>query len=413
MQYFRNFELANLVNVSQSAVGKWIEAAKRGRLTLTLIERDGKSYIANTAENMALIEEMVQERKKFFNTRSHKVVRPSADFYKLYSESQIFDIMTSLDIYREIPLQYIYFGQGARLWDEYMYRLSTEETPNFLNITPRLLELNRAYVDTLIAGHKRVNLIDVGVGNATSVRELLAHLLDKKVLGDYIAIDLSPEMLKVARTNIKKWFGDRVNFEGVVRDVNHERITDVLAREALAKNESHSINLVLVFGGTLLNLRSPNDALKTIHDSMGRNDLLLYDLKLDTETSRRFFDFSIKEPKFDRLSPLDQFGLDLLKINESFYSVEMGFDEIERARFIRIRLKVALSIEFEFKEGTSRVNLNKGETILLWRYWHQSPQEVIDQFNTVGFNFLQASKTEEQDYMMVVARIKSALGLGS
>src|SRR6185369_6229936 len=125
---------------------------------------------------------------------------------------------------------------------------------------------------------------------------------------------------------------------------------------------------------------------------MNRNDLLIYNLKLDNEATRRYFDFGISAER----TPLDaqaKLLVDTLNIDESFYDVEMGYDPERRERYIRIRLKVALTIKFAFEKGERLIEFNKNDTILLWRYWHQNAHEVTAQLERNGFDTLQTSQT--------------------
>jgi uncharacterized SAM-dependent methyltransferase len=407
MQYFKNSELAKMYNVSQAAVGKWITSAKSGKLDLVLTEHNGKFYITNTAKNLASIKEMVKERKKYFNKRSLKEVTPSQEFYDLYNREQILDIISNLDIHREIPLQYTYFNGGAAYWDEYAKRLAAESNPNLLNSTVSLLHTNREYIDTLIAGHKSVNIIDVGLGNAYPVRGLLGHLLDKGVLGRYIGIDTSQEMLDIAERNIVEWFGGQVKFEGLVRDINFDRFVDIIATESFKDPSESSINIVLLFGGTLNNFRSPSDALKVIANSMGSKDLVICAGMLDTESTRLYFDFST-QPNSSSLSPRHSLIPNLLNIDKSFYTVEQLFDEKKSARFIRSRLKVAVSIKIQLDDGERQIDLAKGDTILHWRHWHFSAMNVLKLFDNSGLNLLHLSETPDHNYYMLISDIKTA-----
>lgn len=406
MKYFKNTELAELHKVSEKSVRNWIDAAKIGKLDLQLYEENGKKYIANTSKNNIAIENLVLKGKKYKNSRGFKVVTPSEKFYELYNSQQVFDIISSLEIHHEIPRQYNYFDSGAEYWDKYASHLATDDTPNILKSTLKLLEVNKGYINSLLSQYKRVNIVDVGVGNALPVKDFLANMLKQGKLGRYIALDISKSMLKIAEKNINEWFEGRVQYEGYQLDINYDRFRNLLAEEYVKKDSKDTVNLVLVFGGTLGNLRSPDDALKAIRDSMGRNDLLIHTQKLDTETTRRFFDFNLEQGTAS-LAPNHRFIFDLLNIDESFYSAEMGFDQERRERFIRVRLKVAVTIKFEFGDGERLVEFNKNDTILLWRYWHQDAFEVLRQFEFCDFNPLQVSQTEDREYVLTISQIKS------
>ena len=405
MLYFKNGDLANTYHVSLRTVLNWIEATKKGKLDLVLHQQGPRAYIANTSRNVARIEQLVEEGRKYRNTRGLKTVTPRPEFYELYTQEQIYDIVRNLEISHEIPRQYNYFDGGADHWDEYATRLSQEEGANSLTSTQRLLEKNQSYIGSLLAHYKRVNIIDIGVGNCLPVKEFLGDFLEKGVLGRYIGVDISDKMLKIAQRNIKKWFGEKIKFESHKLDINHDRFATLLSEEYIKDDSESTANLILVFGGTLGNLRSPNDAFRAIHESMGISDYLFYAKKLDSKTTRRYFDFNI-DPSKPTIAPVHKLALDFLNIDKSLYDVEMGFDKDNQQRYVRIRLKLALSIEFLFQKGKRIVRFNKGDTILLWRSWHQSALDVVNQLDQNDFYTLHTSQTDDQEYMLTISRVK-------
>src|SRR6266550_9452031 len=125
MLYFKKAELAETYHISEKTVTNWVREAKDGKLDLELHEEHGRAWIANTTRNIELIEQLVEGRKKFRNSRGIKAVTKKPEFYELYNQQQIFDLTSSLDIYHEIPLDYAYFDGGADYWDEYAQRLAS------------------------------------------------------------------------------------------------------------------------------------------------------------------------------------------------------------------------------------------------------------------------------------------------
>lgn len=406
MKYFRNTELAKLYNVSEKSVRNWIGASQEGKLDLQLYTNNGKLYVADTSQNTVTIKELVQKGRKYKNSRAYKIIEPTKKFYDLYNPKQIFDIITNLENYHELPRQYNYFDGGAAYWDKYTQRLATESTPNIFTSTLKLMDDNQSYIDKLLSKYKQVNVVDVGVGNALAIKNFLTYLLNKNQLGRYIAIDISSEMLEIAHKNIVHWFNGRVTFEGHELDFNYDRFSDLLIEEYLKEDATETVNVLFVLGGTLGNLRSPDGAFKVIHDSMTSTDILVIGQKLDTEATRRYFDFS-EDSKNHPLAPQYKFLVDLLNIDESCYTVEMNFDPEVNARYLRIRLKMALSIKFSFAGGERIVDLNKDDTLLMWRYWHQTSLDVSQQLDRNSFVPLLLSHTEDNEYLLSLSRIKS------
>ncbi len=402
MKYFKNTELARLYHVSEKSVRNWIDAAEAGKLELQLHEERGRSYIANVTKNTAIIEELVERGKKFKNTRGAITVSPKPDFYKQYDNSQILDIISSLVIHKEVPLQYTYVDGGSTSWNRYATRQSQESSPNMLTRTIDLFDKVSDSFDLLFPNAKKINVVDLGPGNGLPVRAALERLIGQKKLGRYIAIDISQSMLDILGQNMREWFGDSLTFETHVRDISYERFNDLLV-ESYA-NEEEVVNIVCLFGGTLSNFRAPNQVLQTINNSMGTNDVLAYSGYLDSPITRRHFDYD--EPVNKKLSLQEKLILDLLNIDDDLYDVSQEFDEIQRGRFTSIIPKKDINIAFELPSGNRKVELRKGKPILIWRHWHNDMVGVINLFDRNRFNVMQAI-TPDNNYLLTLSKIKT------
>lgn len=408
MLYFKHAELVKKYHVSLKTIHNWIDAAKQGKLDLNLHHLGTRTYIANNAANNAQLKQLADHGKKYRNTRFHKTISPKPEFYKIYSPRQILDIISNLNVHREIPLKYNYLDSGAQNWDSWAKHLKEEDTVNPLNSTIDLLHANLGAIELLVKGRKRINVIDIGVGNAYPVQELLEHLYNKNILHRYIAVDISQRMLDIAKDNITKWFGNKINFEGYVRDISFERFDDLLIDDMLGKEAEGTINLILLLGGTPVNFPSFSDPLHVIYPSMGDKDLIIYTTKPDTENSRRYFDFNA-QPRAGTPSNITTYTLNLLGLDESFYETEMGFSEQKRMRYIKIRLKTSVTIKFKFNDTVRNVYFEKGESILIYRAWHLTAVEIISQFENSGFVLLQSGMTRDRDYLLTISGVDAKL----
>jgi uncharacterized SAM-dependent methyltransferase len=405
MKYFRNTELAKLYNISEKTVRNWIEATQQGKLSFQLHEEKGKHYIVNISKNTLLIEQLVAKGKKYKNTRGYKVIQPRPDFYELFDSKEIFNIMSDLDIHHEVSLEYSYFDGGAKIWDGYVRKLAKEDSVNILSSTISLLSLNMDYIDGLLQDGDRINIIDIGPGNAYPVRKFLEYFVQQGKLGRYIGIDASRDMLNIAKRNLSGWFGDSIPIETYVRDITYERFGDLLAKDSFSKNGIVK-NVVLFLGSTLSNFRDPQQPLTTIRDSMGKDDLLILSKQLDTQQSRRYFDYYTEDGIVFGMPPKSKFVIDLFNIDESLYDIEPYFDEVSMERRLQVRLRVDLSIEFTLEGRQKMLSFNKGDVILLWRHAHQDALHTLTQFDRNGFNLLQATTTRNQEYLLAVFKVK-------
>lgn len=406
MLYFTRDDLTYTYGVSDSTAKKWLKEAKEGKLKLDLVKDGKRTYVAQTSGNIETLEKLASERKKFRTRANNKVVLPQPDFYDHYSQAQIYDIVTNLEAHRELPRQYNYFDGGARRWDEYTQALANKEALNMITASQQLLDAMQAYLDTLLTKYKRVNVVDIGVGNALPSRALIAHLLKTGKLGRYIALDISREMLNIAEVNIKEWFDGKVPFEGYERDITREHFSNLLAEDYIQDENDEVVNLALLLGGTLYNLRDPDSGYRVIRESLGVRDILIHTQGLDSRTSRRYFDFNV-EPSQPVLPPIHGFVVDRLNIAPSFYKLEIGYDEQSRQRFERIRFEKPLTIEFEFANiGKRRVSFDKGDSVLVWRFWQQTFPEVVEQFERNGFHILGSVQTSNKEHILTISQLQ-------
>ena len=241
-----------------------------------------------------------------------------------------------------------------------------------------------------------------------SVKDFVSFIQDTGKLRKYIGVDISQELLDKVERNMRTWFNDTVSVEKFVRDVSFERITDIIAEESYGRDAANTLNLVLSLGGTMTNFREPAQLLRTLQESMGRDDLLITSLKLDSENSRAFFDYDIPHDR-TLLSFHDRYTLDLLSIDRSFYDVEQLFDDQAKCRYIRVRLKVAVSLNFKVGTYNKSIELDKGESILLIRMWHLKERDTVRLLNKSGFTLLRSSKTHNQEFALMIAKPQTGL----
>jgi len=414
MQYFKHSDLANEYHVSLKTIHNWIVAAKTEKVKLDLHETKSGTYIAKTAQNTRLLESLAEKGKKYRNLVHHKIVEPSDEFYRIYDKRQTRDIINNIEVHREIPRQYNYVEGGAENWDKWLKHLATEDNSNILQGTLELFRDNLHAFDRLIENKTRVNIVDLGVGNAYPVREFLGHILKSGKLNRYIGIDISQAMLDIAGKNINEWYDGEVAYEGHLRDFTYERFDDLLVDDMLGSKAKDTINIVLLLGGTSGNFRSFTDVFKTVYGSLGVNDVLIYADKLDTETSRKYFNFSTAVsgssivPGMSKLSPNYKYILDLMNLDESLYSVEAGFDPARYMRYVQIRLSTSITIQFKTGDASfHEVRLEKGEALLLLRVWHRTALQYISDFEKTGFMLLHSSLTKNREYFLSISGIES------
>lgn len=396
MHYYKSTELADLYGVSRRTVTNWIKQTQDGKLGLELFNKDDAAYVLKSEQNQLLLQTLVHERRKYVNTRSSKIASPTPTFYETYSDQQIHDIIRSLNVIKELPLQYSYLGEGAIVWDQFRARPNRNFDPEVL------IPANISYLNTILNEYDYVNIVDIGVGNGSGAKSLVSRLHNSGKLKRYIGIDISPNMLKITAQNMYEWFDNEIQCETYVRDITTETFSDLISEPPDSDSkEVSTINLVLLLGGTISNFRNPNDVLRVIHRSMSQDDILLTGFRLATPTVKHQLGF-INSYQKQVKSLLDMMGLD-----ESNYKTEIGFDEEAGIRFGRIRMRHSAEIEFKLQKGTWYVNLAKDETVLTFRaHFNDIFSAPKTLFYDNGFNPLLVSQRLNHEGALIIADLK-------
>ncbi len=406
MKYYKNSELTLRYNISDKTVRNWIVASSQGKLGLKLYEESGKVFIADSVANNYLLAQLAEKGKRYRNNRTHKILRPSQKFYDFYTTRQIIEMANSLDKYHELSWHYSYFGEAAEYWDKYLHELYNAGKGNLLTNTVETLQLNFSYIDAIIESYKYVNVVNICIGNNLAVREVLGHIQKSGKLKRFIMADISPDILDISERNIKKWFKNTLTAERQLIDVRYETFGHILAQDSFGIDNSKTANLIFFVAGPIVNFRDPDHTLKTLHDSMSKSDFLFISHKRDTDQTRGFFDFNIKADA-TLLSFRHKMLLDLLNIDESLYEAEQAFDENKKLRYIQIRLKTSISLEFEVEKFKKTLELRKGDTILLWWSRQYSDEEAIGLLDHAGYNVLQTTQSVDQELLLTISKVKS------
>ncbi|HKU18808.1 MAG TPA: hypothetical protein VJP80_06070 [Candidatus Saccharimonadales bacterium] len=408
MRYFKNSEVVRLYNISDKTVRNWIAATQDGKIDLDLFEHKEKSYIADTISNAHILTSLVERSRKYRNTLAHKDLTPLAEFYDTYSPRQVIEIINDLEIHREYPTLYRFFGEGGRYYNSYLRKLYTSSQTNALTTAINLLKLEEDYLENLVGKYDFVNIVDVGTDNGLVSKELVSFVIRKNKLARYIKIYSSNEMLDIAEKNSIEWFGKKATFEKYVRDISCEKFPEVLAANSFNQDGSRTLNLVLSLTGDGSNLRHPEHMFRTLSESMRKEDVLIFGEKLDTENSRRFFDFNIHTDKAV-LPYYNKIVIDRLAIDPSLYEIEHFFDKEEKCRFTQIRLKTDITLHFKTNTYQKALNFKKGETIKLWRFHQHSFQDVVDLHTCNNLDIMRTSLSEDKEYVLSMSRLRPVI----
>ena len=185
------------------------------------------------------------------------------------TDRQQYELLAAISARGEIPVKFIYLGEGAQLWDA-IYR----DEKHSRGITNIELDLVMAHIGSFaqaFEGADGLNLVDLGCGNGLPAIEIAKKLQEHGLRINYVAVDLSHEMLELAARNVQDALPD-VNITKLQLDFESESLASELL---VIKQHTKLPNLMINLGNTLGNYVNVNSVLTNFLQSMTLEDYLI------------------------------------------------------------------------------------------------------------------------------------------
>ncbi len=372
MYFFKNSELAKKYNVSNPTVGEWIKQAIIGNNFLQLIKVNEKYRILNNEHNHAELFKLSESGKKYRNKILSKSVELDDSFYDLYSSEEVIDMMNDLRFKKQVKIKHSYKGMGAKYWDDYYHGGEYPVKTSLLELLNNSFDDIRYYTDKM-----KINLIDIGPGNAYPVKEVIEKLKEEFRIKKYIAVDISKDMNDIALSNIKNWFSD-LEVEDYIFDAENASFSEILFKhKAEAKD---LVNLIFHFGSTMNNHDDRVRVLKNLRNGMTQNDILVIAMSLDTiENKGGLGHYTNTEADLQDTWTLKTMGVDI----ENCY-LETKYDQNVNAKVKILELDKNYSIKYKVFGFENEVNLNKGDKINIWNHYLIDINNFIEELSKAG-----------------------------
>jgi len=289
----------------------------------------------------------------------------------MFSKKQEFELITSLRSRGEIPLKFVYMGQGARMWDEISKK---ESCDGILNMEHGLLMRHMNDFLNTFSGQKKLNVVDLGCGNGIPAIPLIRKAKEAGFEVRYAPLDISRELLDMASRNVSAQFPGisvipkEIDFEaGNFADIIYEIGSGGYA------------NLFIFFGNTLGNFSNEGRTLSNFRDSMGSNDYLLVGTEL---ANLARIDLIVQ--RYEEHQPIRRIHMMLpgkIGIKESDAEYEVSWNEREQ----QIESKIRMRRDVTARVGDERILLKKGERILLMRSKKHTESSLTGLLSDTGF----------------------------
>ncbi|WP_436532375.1 L-histidine N(alpha)-methyltransferase [Actinoplanes sp. HUAS TT8] len=297
-----------------------------------------------------------------------------------FTPEELDELAAHLAATGEIDSRFSYRGDGAAAWDRLATWQQHDPEPNALHATHELLR--DAHEDLVAALPGPIRVVDLGPGNGSPILGLLQRLLDAGRLERYVGVDVSPDMIEIARSHLRARLGPDPRLEFHCRDFTGSPLDDLRG----------TATMVLLLGGTLLNFADPAAVLRHLRPAA---EVIVYTGRTDA-ADRPVGRFSVGGNGED-IPDKSRRLLDRLGVPRDRYEPEIGFDAVTRERFLRIHLTGPVLV-------ANRVPLPAGRTVQLWRYQHRSADELIAMRASAGYGPLGQWQTRSGEFVLVAGR---------
>jgi uncharacterized SAM-dependent methyltransferase len=341
-----------------------------------------------------------------FNSNSnYQTVKPSSEFYSVFTEEEILDLIHGLDVKREIPLKYSYKGKGAQNWDKFYLKYIIPKWYRFSNPEIALLVDNFEYINGSIQGCKKVNVIDVGAGNSYPIKKFVTKLNNLDKINKYIALDISKELLDLSRKNFQTWF-PFIKFESYQIDIENSCLPQVLVHppDAADINNNDIANIILHLGVTMGNHQNRDAVLKNFRNSMGKNDLLVFTNEIGSNSewdgvARGGFKYHVEQ--------VYAWIQNNLGIRRENCKLVRKYDEKTGNFIAAIKFGNSYSINFKLQKIDKCVEIYEGEEVTIWKQRKYNIPEILQEIEQAGLNVVHYNTDKYLTHIMVICQLGS------
>lgn len=301
----------------------------------------------------------------------------------MFTKRQEAELITSIQGRGEIPLKFNYLGEGALRWEA----IAKKRSKGGINSIETSL-LNKKIKQILESfDNQKINVIDIGCGDGSPCYPILDELRESNKKFRYVALDISPEMTKIAIKNISTKYSCETR--EVVLDFELGNFADI----TYDLKEQDCSNLLCFLGSTIGNFSDQNRILTNLRDSMGSDDFLLVGVETTNfaKISKIIPHYLGKEVEGLVYTVANNIGIDRKK---SKYSVNWNEQKSQ------IEAWANLVKDCKIQIGNSKFSLEKDEKILLARSVKFNEWTFTKILSDIGFRTEFLTTTKDRGYLL-------------
>ncbi|MEQ9551883.1 MAG: L-histidine N(alpha)-methyltransferase [Coleofasciculus sp. G3-WIS-01] len=324
--------------------------------------------------------------------------QPSAEFYSIFSDTEILDMIQILATRREISLKYSYKGQGANIWDKFYLNYLRPRWYRPANREIDLLRANFEFITRKIQAVNTVNLIDVGAGNSYPVKDFIRRLNRLGRINRYIALDISEDLLKVSQQNIKKWFAN-IEFIGDRIDIENNSLSQTLLNHQINLKTDDTAQIILHLGVTMGNHHHRTEVLKNFRDSMGKHDVLVFTNEIGSNSE---WDGTVRGGLKYHVDQVYAWVKTALGIQAEDCELVRKYEHKTDSIVATIKFRQNYRINFRLMGGDRSIEMAEGEEITIWRQHKFEIHELVQEIEQAGLRLVHYKTDQYLSNIMVI-----------
>jgi len=392
MSFIKNTQIALEYRVSSTTVLNWIAdgVAKKNNL---IVELFGKKYkIIDNAHNRSVLTNLANNAVIYRNKIEVKKTKINPDLYEYFTQDQLVELINKLEINKTVPLKFSYLGKGTKHWTEFVENSQKNGTYMAPATIPNLIMKSVSFIEDRIKSNKKVNIIDLGTGDSNSMIPITKYFNDKKLLKNYLGVDISKEMLEISKSNIL----------GVDSKINYiEQVID-FEKQDLAKvfydiKNTDTINLVFFVEATFGNVENTYRTLENFKYSLGEEDLFIITNSLDKIHARS--SFSINNNSIMPIWLTKELGIDT-----NLCKFVTAYEHTNTRRVAYFILDKDYEIEFQINKKSKIVKLYKDQELYFWYHKMTEKNNIFNQLDQAGLTLLDFTTTSDHSFFLAICQ---------
>jgi uncharacterized SAM-dependent methyltransferase/biotin operon repressor len=401
MNYYKNTEIAELLNISNTSVTRWIDAAIEGKNGLKVAKSGNKYRVLKTSENEIELRRLKDEGQKYRAYTTHKISQVSNKLLKSFSDAQLIEIVNTIKTKKQIPLKFAYTNQGGEKWNDFTrheVHNQKEEKVSF-NELEELMESTCDYLVNRAKRFDKVNVINIGQGNMKGLKSIMKSLMKSGKLKSFVSIDISNNLLENTKKDIEKDFPD-LSGEYHLADVENQNIEEIVYK---SKKEIGEVNFIFFLGSTYGSLMNRIRVLENLRSSLDSEDLLMIsNLKQKSSTITKL-DHLLTNTKFlDSILWIPS----LLGIDVELSELKGRYSHTSNIREIELKLDKDYTLGINISNSNRRLEFYKGEGIVVWKHQTSNINNFLAELEIAELQSVAYLSDPKDVYLLNICKVR-------